>query len=233
MASKWHRFVVAFVDNNGYKTVLGGLKVTARIALFGFLIGLVIGVLVALVNIAARRSKVASGFSVIGNVYVGFFRGTPIIVQLLIGHYVFFPLIGLSLSSITEAIMIYGLNSGAYVSEIIRSGILSVDIGQMEAGRAIGLSYVTTMRRIVLPQAFKNSLPALGNELIALVKDTSVVSFIALVDLTKAFDLIAGGTYEYIVPYLILAAIYLVIVITLTIIIKLLERRLRKSDRRN
>lgn len=233
MASKWHKFVVAFIDNNGYKTVLGGLKVTAKIALFGFLIGVVIGIIVALVKIAARRSKVASGFSVIGDVYVGFFRGTPIVVQLLIGHFVLFPLIGLKVDSVLEAILIFGMNSGAYVSEIMRSGVLSVDIGQTEAGRAIGLGYGTTMRRIVLPQAFKNSLPALGNELIALTKDTSVASFIALVDLTQSFRLLASGTYEFIIPYLILALIYLVIVIAMTIIIKLIERRLRKSDRQH
>ena len=231
MATKWNKFVVAFIDNNGYKTVVEGLKVTAKIALFGFLIGVVIGIIVALVNIAARRNKVARGFSVLGTVYVGFFRGTPIVVQLLIGHFVLFPLVGLKLDSVLEAILIFGMNSGAYVSEIMRSGVLSVDIGQMEAGRAIGLSYTTTMRRIVLPQAFKNSLPALGNELIALTKDTSVASFIALVDLTQAFRLLAGGTYEFIVPYLILALIYLVIVIALTLIIKLFERRLRKSER--
>ncbi|MBQ9370147.1 MAG: amino acid ABC transporter permease [Clostridia bacterium] len=233
MASKWHKFVVAFIDNNGYKTVLGGLKVTAKIALFGFLIGVVIGIIVALVKIAARRSKVASGFSVIGDVYVGFFRGTPIVVQLLIGHFVLFPLIGLKVDSVLEAKLIFGMNSGAYVSEIMRSGVLSVDIGQTEAGRAIGLGYGTTMRRIVLPQAFKNSLPALGNELIALTKDTSVASFIALVDLTQSFRLLASGTYEFIIPYLILALIYLVIVIAMTIIIKLIERRLRKSDRQH
>lgn len=233
MASKWNKFVTAFVDNEGYKKIIEGLKVTAKIALFGFLIGIAIGVVVALVKIASRRNKVTKVLSVIGDIYVGFFRGTPIVVQLLVGHFVLFPLIGLKLNSVLEAILIFGMNSGAYVSEIMRSGVLSVDIGQMEAGRAIGLSFTTTMRRIVLPQAFKNSLPALGNELIALTKDTSVASFIALVDLTQAFRLLAGGTYEFIVPYLILALIYLVIVIALTLIIKLIERRLRKSDRRS
>lgn len=232
MASKWNKFVTAFVDNEGYKTVIEGLKATAKIALFGFLIGVVIGIIVALVKIAARRNGVAKGFSVVGSIYVGFFRGTPIIVQLLIGHYVLFPLVGLRMDNLLEAILIFGLNSGAYVSEIMRSGVLSVDIGQTEAGRAIGLSYATTMRRIVLPQAFKNSLPALGNELIALIKDTSVASFVAVLDLTQSFRLIASGTYEFIVPYLILALVYLVIVLTLTLIIKYVERRLRKGDRR-
>ena len=232
MASKWNKFVRAFVDNEGYLTVIEGLKATAKIALFGFLIGLFIGIVVALVKIASDRNRVAKAFSVVGSIYVGFFRGTPIIVQLLIGHYVLFPLIGVHVNNLVEAIVIFGLNSGAYVSEIMRSGVLSVDIGQTEAGRAIGLSYFTTMRRIVLPQAFKNSLPALGNELIALIKDTSVASFVAVVDLTQSFRLLASGTYEFIVPYLILALVYLVIVLTLTLIIKLVERRLRKGDRR-
>ena len=231
MASKWNKFVTAFVKNEGYKTVIEGLKVTAKIALFGFLIGVVLGIIVALVKIASVKNRVAKGFSVVGSIYVGFFRGTPIIVQLLFGHYVLFPRIGLHVNNLIEAIVIFGLNSGAYVSEIMRSGVLSVDVGQMEAGRAIGLSYGTTMRKIVLPQAFKNSLPALGNELIALIKDTSVASFVAVVDLTQSFRLLASGTYEFIVPYLILALIYLVIVLLLTLIIKLIERRLRKGDR--
>lgn len=233
MAAKWNKFVNAFVNNEGYKTVLEGLEATAKIALFGFLIGVVIGVVIALVSIASARSKKMKFLDAICRIYVTFFRGTPIIVQLLVGHFVLFPLIGLKIDSIVEAIFIFGFNSGAYVSEIMRSGVLSVDIGQTEAGRAIGLSFPTTMVRIVLPQAFKNSLPALGNELIALVKDTSVASFIAVVDLTQAFKLLASGTYEYVVPYLVLAAMYLVIVLFLTLLIKLLERRLRKGDRRN
>ena len=231
-AKRWKKFVKAFITNDGYKIVEEGLWVTARIAFFGFLIGIALGSIVAIVNIASRRSRVAKGFNVVGTVYTGFFRGTPIVVQLLLTHYVLFPLIGLDLEPITEAILIFGLNSGAYVSEVMRSGILSVDIGQLEAGRAVGLSYTTTMARVVLPQAFKNALPSLGNELIALVKDTSVVSFIAIVDLTQAFRLIGSGTYEYYIPYIFLALFYLVIVLILTLLIKLLERRLRKGDRR-
>ena len=231
-AKRWNKFVKAFVKNEGYKRVLEGLSVTARIALFGFLIGLVLGSIVAIVNIASRRSKVAKGFNVVGNIYTAFFRGTPIVVQLLLAHYVIFPIIGLTLDSLVEAILIFGLNSGAYVSEVMRSGILSVDVGQLEAGRAVGLSYTSTMTRIVLPQAFKNALPSLGNELIALVKDTSVVSFIAVIDLTQAFRKIGSGTYEYFIPYIFLALFYLVIVLILTLLIKLLERRLRKGDRR-
>ncbi|MBQ7846991.1 MAG: amino acid ABC transporter permease, partial [Clostridia bacterium] len=131
-----------------------------------------------------------------------------------------------------EAVLAFGLNSAAYVSEIMRGGILSVDIGQTEAGRALGLTYGKTMTKIVLPQAIKNVVPTLGNEFIALLKETSVVSFITLVDLTKSFQNIANSTYEYIVPYIVLALIYLVLVLIVTGVIKLLERRLRASDKR-
>ena len=228
----WAKFVKAFITNGGYKTVLSGLGNTVEIAILGFLIGLAIGTIIAAVKINANRNKFAFYLSKVGDVYVGFFRGTPIIVQLLVFYYVLFPLLNISVDRIIVAIVTYGLNSAAYVSEIMRSGILSVDIGQMEAGRSLGLKYRSTMLRIVLPQAIKNVVPTLGNEVIALLKDTSVVSFIAIVDLTKAFQLIGSSTYEYIVPYLILAAVYLVIILTVSGIIKIVEKRLRKNERR-
>lgn len=230
--SKWDKFVKSFITNEGYKIALSGLSATLKIAFFGFLIGLVIGLVIASVKVAGEQSKVAKIISKIGDVYVIFFRGTPIIVQLLLVYYVLFPLIGLKIDKLVVAIVTFGMNSGAYVSEIMRSGILSVDKGQAEAGRSLGLGYSMTMLRIVLPQAFKNILPTLGNEIIALVKDTSVVSFIAVVDLTNAFQLIGSGTYEFVVPYLILAATYLVITLALSGIIKLVERRLRTSERK-
>ncbi len=154
------------------------------------------------------------------------------VVQLLLIHFVLFPAMGISIPSVTEAVLAFGFNSGAYVSEIMRGGILSVDGGQTEAGRALGLNYRQTMFKIVLPQAIKNVIPTLGNEFITLLKETSVVSFIAVVDITKAFQNIANSTYEFIVPYLMLAATYLVIVLVATGIIKLVERRLRASDKR-
>lgn len=230
-AKRWRKFVEAFAGRKGYQNVLKGLGVTARIALFGFLIGLVIGSIVAIVNIASRRNKVAKGFNVVGNIYINVFRGTPILVQLMLAHFAVFPMMNLDMGELMEAILVFGLNSGAYVSEVMRAGILSVDIGQLEAGRAVGLSYTRTMTRIVLPQAMKNSLPSLGNELIALVKDTSVASMVAVVDLTTAFTMVGGEAYDYFVPYLFLALFYLVIVLILTFIIKLVERRLRKSER--
>ena len=140
---------------------------------------------------------------------------------------------GIDLGSLNTCILVFGLNSGAYVSEIMRGGILSVDAGQMEAGRALGLSYWVTMLKIVIPQATKNILPTLGNELIVLVKDTSVVSFVAAVDLYKTFNEIGTGSYEYMVPYLVMALMYIVIVAIISLGIKAMERRLRRSDKRN
>ncbi len=232
MAKKWDKFVKAFITNGGYESVLDGLLVTLEIAVLGFLIGMVIGIIIATIKQLADKNKIAYGFSKVGDVYVAFFRGTPIIVQLLLVYYVLFPALGISVDKLIVAIVAFGLNSGAYVSEIMRGGILSVDKGQMEAGRSLGLSYAQTMIRIVLPQAFKNMLPTLGNELIALVKDTSVVSFISVIDVTNAFQLIGSATYEYMVPYLVLALTYLVIILIITLIVKLIERRLRSSDNR-
>lgn len=216
----------------GYKKVLIGLKNTALIAVFGLLIGLILGCLLATCKILPRKSRIVKILAAAVDVYIAIFRGTPMVVQLLLIHFVIFPAVGLDISPVTEATLAFGLNSAAYVSEIIRGGILSIDIGQTEAGRALGLNYRQTMIKIVLPQAIKNVIPTLGNEFIALLKETSVVSFIAVVDITKAFQNIANSTYEYIVPYIMLALVYLVLVLAVTGIIKLIERRLRASDKR-
>jgi polar amino acid transport system permease protein len=165
--------------------------------------------------------------------YVAFFRGTPMVVQLLLFYYVALPLMGLNVPSVTVALVVFGLNSGAYISEIMRGGIQSVDPGQMEGGRAIGLSFSTTMIKIVIPQAIKNILPTLGNEFITLIKETSVLSFITVSDLYFAFYSIQLSTNDTIVTFLIMAVIYLVIVLGITWLIRLLERSLNKSDRRN
>ena len=170
MDSSWDVFVKQMIDYEGYKKVLEGLGNTALIAIFGLLIGMVIGCLLATCKILPKSSpmiKTLSGFS---DVYVAIFRGTPMVVQLLLIHFVLFPLIGVQIPTILEAILAFGFNSGAYVSEIMRGGILSVDIGQTEAGRALGLNYRQTMMRIILPQAIKNVVPTLGNEFIALLK---------------------------------------------------------------
>lgn len=231
MAQKWDKFIKAFITNGGYKTVLDGFKSTMEIALFGFLIGIAIGALIAIIKVSASRNKFMKGLSVVGDVYVGFFRGTPIVVQLLLSYYVICPLMGIKLGSLNTCVLVFGLNSGAYVSEIMRAGIQSVDPGQMEAGRALGLPYAATMIKIIVPQAVKNILPTLGNEFIALVKDTSVASFVAAVDLYKVFTEIGTSNYEYLMPYLAMALIYIILVLLITLLFKLIEKQLHRSDR--
>lgn len=230
--SSFDIFYRQFIELQGYKNVLIGLKNTALIAVFGLLIGMLLGCLLATCKILPKENRLIKFLSGVVDVYIAIFRGTPMVVQLLLIHFVIFPAFGFDIPAVVEAILAFGLNSAAYVSEIIRGGILSVDIGQTEAGRALGLNYGKTMIKIVLPQAIKNVVPTLGNEFIALLKETSVVSFIAVVDITKAFQNIANSTYEYMVPYITLALVYLVLVLAVTGIIKLIERRLRASDKR-
>lgn len=229
-AHKLEVFFKYFIDYENYKIVLTGLRNTLVIAVCGLIIGIVIGSIVAAFKVAGSRSKVAKVISYIGDAYTGLFRGTPIVVQLIIFHFIIFR--GSGINTLLEAVLVFGLNSGAYVAEIMRGGILSVDIGQMEAGRTLGLSYTTTMFRVVIPQAIKNVVPTLGNELIALTKDTSVAGYVATMDLNAAFTAIAGATYDYLVPYLFLALVYLVLVILMTVMIRQIERRMRKSERR-
>lgn len=224
------RFFKYFINYAGYKNTLIGLKNTLIIAIIGLVIGIIIGSVVAIVKLAGQRNKVAKIMSFVGDAYVMIFRGTPIIVQLLIFHFGIFR--GMSIPEPWEATIVFGLNSGAYVSEIMRGGIQSVDIGQLEAGRTLGMSYTTTMIKVVIPQAIKNVIPTLGNELIALIKDTSVAGYVATMDLNRSFTAIAGATYDFFTPYILLAIVYFVIVIVLSIIIKLIERRLRKSERK-
>ncbi len=155
------------------------------------------------------------------------------VVQLLVCYYVLLPLLGMHMTGVQVSMLVFGLNSGAYISEMMRAGIESVDPGQMEAGRAVGLSFSVTMIKIVIPQAVKNILPTLGNEFIALVKETSVVSFVGAADLYVAFNYIGTNSYEFMVPYLVMALIYIVIVLLISFGIKMMERSLKKSDRRN
>lgn len=229
--SSWDNFYNSFITHGGYNDVLRGLGNTMLIAVFGLAIGIVIGTLIAVVKVVPKNNVVIKILEKICDVYVGLFRGTPIVVQLLIVYYVLFPAMGLRLDKLIVAIIAFGMNSGAYVSEIMRAGIMSVDGGQLEAGRSLGLSYGKSMWLIVLPQALKNIVPMFGNEFIALIKETSVVSFISVVDLTQAFRSIADSNYEYIVPYLMLALVYLILVLAFTYVIKVMERRLRKGDK--
>ncbi|MBO5090690.1 MAG: amino acid ABC transporter permease [Clostridia bacterium] len=231
-ASKFDVFWELFIEQGGWKRVISvGLVNTLLIAVLGLLIGIVLGTLIGAVKVMPKYKLLPKILDKICTVYVGFFRGTPIVVQLLIGYYVLWPLLGITISPLNTSIIIFGLNSAAYVSEIMRGGILSIDPGQMEAGRALGLSYSTTMIKIVIPQAIKNILPTLGNEFIALIKDTSVVSFVAATDLYKTFTEIGNVRYEYFMPYLAMAVMYMVLVFIISCGIKAMERSLRKSDK--
>ena len=228
---KIERFIEVFVDQGGYKTVLEGLSNTLKIAVVGLIIGIFIGTLIAIVRVLPKYKTLPKVLNGICSFYVAFFRGTPMVVQLLLSYYVALPLMGVNLPSVTVALIVFGLNSGAYISEIMRSGILSVDPGQMEGGRAMGLSFSKTMLAIVIPQAVKNILPTLGNEFITLIKETSVVSFVGTLDLYVAFNRIGSNSYEFMVPYLVMAVIYIVLVLIISGLVKLMEGSLRKSDR--
>ena len=227
------RFLDIFINKGGYEKVLEGLQNTLTIAISGLLIGILIGTLIATVRVLPKYNLMPRVLNAICSFYVELFRGTPIVVQLLIFYYVLLPIWGIRMSGVEVSMLVFGLNSGAYISEIMRSGILSVDPGQMEAGRAVGLSFGTSMMKIVIPQAVKNILPTLGNEFIALVKETSVVSFVGATDLYVAFNLIGSNSYEFMVPYIAMALIYILLVLIISAGIKLMERSLRKSDRRN
>ena len=225
-------FIKQFITNKGYESVLDGLVKTAEIAIFGLLIGIVIGTLIAIVRVMPKYKRLPRILDKICVCYLELFRGTPIVVQLLIGYWVLLPALGISVSSgVPVAIIVFGLNSGAYVSEIMRGGINSVDAGQLEAARAVGLPYPVAMTKIVVPQAVKNILPTLGNEFIVLIKETSVVSFVAVTDLYKSFKQLGDPTYNYVVPYLMLALTYLALVLLISWGVRALEKKLKKSER--
>ena len=226
-------FLEIFLEQNGYVKVLEGLQNTVMIAVTGLIVGIIIGTLIAAVRVMPKYKRLPRVLNSICGFYVAMFRGTPMVVQLLVFYYVLFPLLGWKITGLQVAMLVFGLNSGAYISEIMRGGIQSVDPGQMEAGRAVGLSYWTTMVKIVIPQAVKNILPTMGNEFITLIKETSVVSFVGAADLYVAFNYIGSNSYEFMVPYLVMAIIYIVLVLVISLLIKLMERSLKKSDRRN
>ncbi len=233
LSQKIDKFIEIFIDNNGYVKVVEGLKNTLLIAVLGLMIGIVIGTLIATVRVIPKYKRLPKVLNAICSFYVALFRGTPMVVQLLVVYFVLLPILGIHFTSIQVSILVFGLNSGAYISEIMRGGIMSVDPGQMEGGRAVGLSFGTAMRKIVIPQAVKNILPTMGNEFITLIKETSVVSFVGAADLYVAFNYIGSSSYEFMVPYLVMAMIYIVLVLIISIGIKLMERSLGKSDRRH
>ena len=230
---KWEVFWNAIQKENYRKLIITGLKNTVLIAVLGLLIGIVVGIIIAIVKVSPKYKRLVRILDKIASFYVAIFRGTPMVVQLLVTYYVLLPTFGLALSPLMVGILVFGLNSGAYVSEIMRGGINSIDPGQMEAGRALGLSYSKTMIKIIIPQAIKNILPTLGNEFITLVKETSVVSFITVADLYTAFNTLGTNTYSVVVPYLVMAVIYIILVVLITILVKILEKGLAKSDRSN
>lgn len=226
----WDKFVYQVFTLGGYKTILDGLFNTLVITFGGFAIGLVLGAVLAIAQLLPTN-KISNVFKVISKTYVMIFRGTPIVVQLLVGWYVLRPMLGIRTGNpLIWGTVIFGLNSGAYMSEIMRGGLMSVDRGQMEAGRSLGLSYFTTLFKVVVPQALKNSFPSIGNELISLIKETSVAGFISVVDLQVAFKL-QDTIYNPIICYIALALVYVVLVALFTLIVRLIERRLRKSDK--
>ena len=225
---KVNKFIEIFVEQNGYAKVIQGLQNTLLIAVTGLIIGIIVGTLIATVRVLPKYKTLPKVLNGICSFYVALFRGTPMVVQLLVFYYVLLPIIGLKITGVQVAMLVFGLNSGAYISEIMRSGIQSVDSGQMEAGR-----FGTSMMKIVIPQAVKNILPTLGNEFISLIKETSVVSFVGAADLYVAFNYIGSNSYEFMVPYLVMALIYIALVLIISLLIKLMERSLKKSDRRN
>ena len=230
---QWAAFWRLFYTNGGYKRVFAeGLKNTLTIAVLGLLIGILIGTLIAVVRVMPKYKTLPRVLDKICGGYVELFRGTPMVVQLLIGYWVLLPALDIQVNSgVPVAIIMFGLNSGAYVSEIMRGGINSVDPGQLEAARAVGLPFSISMLKIVVPQAIKNILPTLGNEFIALIKETAVVGYVGAVDITKYFQDQGANTYEYMIPYLVMAALSIVIVAAIASLIKLMERRLAKNER--
>ena len=218
-----------FIVADRYKTLIGGLEKTIIITVGALAIGVIIGTIIAIIKVFAAGNRKLKPLDFLCNIYLTVIRGTPVVVQLLISFFIIFVS---AKDGTWVAVITFGINSGAYVAEVIRSGIMAIDNGQMEAGRSLGLNKMQTMKEIILPQAFKNVLPAIGNEMIALLKETSVAGYVAVQDLTKAANQIKNTTYDQINPILLVALVYLLIVIILTKLLSLMERRLRKSDKR-
>ena len=223
------RFIAAFITGDRWKQYLAGLGITLEVAIFAGLLGIIIGTVVALMKLSTTEDGRPTILNYIATVYVDVIRGTPSVLQLLI---MWFIIMASSNNGILVASLSFGINSGAYVSEIVRGGILAVDKGQMEAGRSLGLSKAATMRYIILPQAIKNVIPPLGNEFITLIKETAIVGYVSLADLTRVANQVASRTYDAFMPLIGAAVVYFVIIKVLTILLGRLERRMRKSDKR-
>lgn len=220
-------FISNFIEDNR-RYITDGLKITLLVTVFAVLIGVVLGFLIAIVRTTHDKTGKLKILNAICKVYLTVIRGTPVVVQLMIIYFIIFG--SVDISKVLVAIIAFGINSGAYVAEIFRSGIMSIDNGQFEAGRSLGFNYAQTMMYIIMPQAFKNVLPTLCNEFISLLKETSVSGYIALQDLTKGGDIIRSRTYDAFMPLIAVALIYLAMVMIFTKLVSLLERRLRNSD---
>ncbi|MBQ5317828.1 MAG: amino acid ABC transporter permease [Oscillospiraceae bacterium] len=222
------RFYNNFIKEDRWQYITNGLWVTIQITVFSVLVGILIGFIVAIVRSTHDKTGKMKIANFICRIYLTVIRGTPIMVQLLIIYYGIFA--SVNINKMIVAVIGFGINSGAYVAEIVRAGIMSIDKGQFEAGRSLGFNYAQTMIYIIIPQAFKNVLPALCNELIVLLKETSVSGYIAMEDLTKGGEIIRSRTYDAMMPLLVVAAIYLAVVLLLEFLVGKLERRLRNSD---
>ena len=238
MAELKEKFIQDFIVDNRWHFIAEGLWVTIKVSVLSLLIGIVIGIVVSIIRCSHDQQekkdlKGIGGFilkvlNLISRVYVTIIRGTPALVQLLI---MYFIIMVTCRSKVTVAVLTFGINSGAYLAEIFRGGIMAVDKGQMEAGRSLGLGYVATMKEIILPQAFKSVLPSLVNELIALLKETSICGYIGLNELTRGGDIIRGTTFDALLPLFAVAIIYLILVLGISALMGKLERRLRTSER--
>lgn len=220
-------FYMSVIYDNRYEYILEGLGNTLLISLFAVIIGIIIGIVIALIRTNYEKNGKMKFLNSLAKFYVNVVRGTPVILQLMIIYYVIFETVDINI--VLVGVIAFGINSGAYVSEIIRAGINSVPDGQMEAGYALGLKYGQVMRYIIFPQALKNILPALGNEFITLIKETSVGAYIGIVELTKASDIIASRTYDYFFPLFIIAIIYLILTLGLTKVVNMMEVKLNNA----
>lgn len=227
--SVWQKIEVAFIEGDRWKLYIKGLGITMEVALFAALLGILIGTLIAFMKLSTRKNGRPTLLAGIANLYIDVIRGTPSVLQLLI---MWFVVLKTCHNGILVASLTFGINSGAYVAEIVRAGIMAVDKGQTEAGRSLGLNQIQTMRYIVVPQAFKNVLPPLGNEFIVLIKETAIVGYVGLSDLTRAANQVSSRTFEAFAPLIGAAVIYFIIIKILTVLLGILERRLRKSDNR-
>lgn len=219
-----------FIEEDRWRYLTDGLKTTLIITFFAVIIGMVLGFLVAIIRSTYLRTKRLLIPDILCRIYLTVIRGTPVVVQLLIIYFVIFASVPISKTFV--AIIAFGINSGAYVAEIVRGGIMAVDVGQLEAGRSLGLNYRQTMVYIIMPQALKTVLPALANEAIVLLKETSVAGYIAIADITKGGDIIRSQTFSAFMPLIAVALIYLIMVVLLTRLVNLLERRLASNDKR-